>query len=50
MVTNLNELKNFINEPHCDLGSNAWVLADLVKTMKNSRFIDLGVHLEVLLQ
>jgi cephalosporin hydroxylase len=45
MATDLNALKNFINEPHCDLGSNAWVLADLVKTMKNSRFIDLGVRL-----
>jgi cephalosporin hydroxylase len=45
MATDLNALKNFINEPHCDLGSNAWVLADLVKTMKNARFIDLGVRL-----
>ena len=45
MDTNLTELKNFINEPHCDLGSNAWVLADLVKTFKNGRFIDLGVRL-----
>jgi SAM-dependent methyltransferase len=44
-MSNLNDLKNFINEPHCDLGSNAWVLADLVKTMKNARFMDLGVRL-----
>lgn len=45
MATDLNSLKNFINEPHCDLGSNAWVLADLVRTMKNARFMDLGVRL-----
>ena len=45
MDTDLTELKNFINEPHCDLGSNAWVLADLVKTFNNGRFIDLGVRL-----
>jgi len=45
MDTDLNELKNFINEPHCDLGSNAWILADLVRTFKNARFIDLGVRL-----
>jgi len=45
MVTDLNALKNFINEPHCDLGSNAWVLADLVRTFKNARFIYLGVRL-----
>ena len=45
MDTDLNELKNFINEPHCDLGSNAWILADLVCTFKNARFIDLGVRL-----
>lgn len=44
-MTDLSALKNFINESHCDLGSNAWVLANLVKTMKNSRFIDLGVRL-----
>ena len=44
-MTNLTPLKNFINESHCDLGSNAWVLADLVKTFKNGRFIDLGVRL-----
>ena len=45
MVTDITALKNFINEPHCDLGSNAWVLADLIKTMKNSRFLNLGVRL-----
>lgn len=45
MDTDLTQLKNFINEPHCDLGSNAWVLADLVKTFNNGRFIDLGVRL-----
>ena len=45
MVTDLNALKNFINEPHCDLGQNAWKLAELIQTMKNSRFIDLGVRL-----
>ena len=44
-MTNLTPLRNFINEPHCDLGANAWKLADLVRTMKNSRFIDLGVRL-----
>ena len=44
-MTNLTPLRNFINEPHCDLGVNAWVLADLVKGMKNARFIDLGVRL-----
>ena len=45
MATNLTELRNFINEPHCDLGVNAWVLAELVKSYKNGRFIDLGVRL-----
>jgi len=45
MDTDLTQLKNFINEPHCDLGSNAWILADLVCTFKNARFIDLGVRL-----
>ena len=44
-MTNLTPLRNFINQPHCDLGSNAWVLADLVRSMKNARFIDLGVRL-----
>jgi len=43
-MTNLTPLRNFINEPHCDLGSNAWVLAELVRTFKNGRFIDLGVR------
>ena len=38
MDTDLNALKNFINDPHCDLGSNAWILADLVCTFKNARF------------
>jgi SAM-dependent methyltransferase len=45
MATNLTELRNFINEPHCDLGSNAWVLAELVGKYKNARFMDLGVRL-----
>ena len=45
MDTDLNALKNFINDPHCYLGSNAWILADLVCTFKNARFIDLGVRL-----
>ena len=44
-MTNLTELKRFINEPHCDLGPNAWRLAELVKPMKNARFLDLGVRL-----
>ena len=43
-MTNLTELKSFINEPHVDLGPNAWRLADLVKPMKNARFLDLGVR------
>ena len=29
-MTNLTPLRNFIQEPHCDLGDNAWRLADLV--------------------
>ena len=45
MATNLTEIRNFINEPHCDLGVNAWVLAELVKTFKDARFLDLGVRL-----
>ena len=45
MDTDLNALKNFINDPHCDLGSNAWIHAYLVCTFKNARFIDLGVRL-----
>ena len=44
-MTNLTSLRNFINEPHCDLGPNAWKLLDLVKTMRNKRMIDLGVRL-----
>ena len=44
-MTDLTPLKRFINEPHCDLGENAWKLADLVRTMKDARFIDLGVRL-----
>ena len=44
-MTNLTPLRNFIQEPHCDLGNNAWRLADLVKTMRGKRFIDLGVRL-----
>ena len=44
-MTNLTPLRNFIQEPHCDLGDNAWRLADLVRTMRNKRFIDLGVRL-----
>ena len=45
MATNLTEIRNCINEPHCDLGVNAWVLAELVKTFKDARFLDLGVRL-----
>ncbi len=44
-MTDLTPLNRFINEPHCDLGENAWKLADLVRTMKDARFIDLGVRL-----
>ena len=44
-MTNLTPLRNFIQEPHCDLGDNTWRLADLVRTMRNKRFIDLGVRL-----
>ena len=44
-MTNLTPLRNFIQEPHCDLGDNAWRLADLVRTMRDKRFIDLGVRL-----
>ena len=43
-MSNITELQNFINEPHCDLGENSWVLLDLVKTMNNARFMDLGVR------
>jgi len=44
-MTDLTPLKRFIQEPHCDLGPNAWKLADLVRTMRNKRMIDLGVRL-----
>ena len=44
-MTNLTPLRNFIQDPACDLGNNAWKLLDLVKTMKNKRFLDLGVRL-----
>ena len=44
-MTNLTPLRNFINEPHCDLGENAWKLYELIKPMKNARFMDLGVRL-----
>jgi len=44
-MTNLTPLRNFLQESHCDLGDNAWRLADLVRTMRNKRFIDLGVRL-----
>lgn len=40
----ISELKHFITDPKCDLGSNAWILSDLAKEMKNARFIDLGVR------
>jgi hypothetical protein len=45
MATNLTEIRNFLNEPYNDLGVNAWIFADLVKTYKNARFMDLGVRL-----
>lgn len=44
-MTNLTPLRNFIAQPHCDLGENAWKLVDLARTFKNGRFIDLGVRL-----
>ena len=44
-MSNLTPLRNFLQEPHCDLGDNAWRLADLVRTMRDKRFIDLGVRL-----
>ena len=44
-ITNLTEIRNFLNEPYNDLGVNAWIFADLVKTYKNARFMDLGVRL-----
>lgn len=43
-MSNLTEIKKFLQQSHCDLGENAWVLLDLVKTMKESRFMDLGVR------
>ena len=43
-MSNIIELQNFINEPHCDLGENSWILLNLVKTMNNARFMDLGVR------
>ena len=45
MATNLTEIRNFLNEPYNDLGVNAWIFVDLVKTYKNARFMDLGVRL-----
>ena len=44
-MTNLTPLRNFIQDPACDLGPNAWKLLDLVKTMRNKRMMDLGVRL-----
>ena len=44
-MTNLTPLRNFIQDPACDLGDNAWKLLDLVKTMRNKRMMDLGVRL-----
>ena len=43
-MTNLTPLKKFIEHPSNDLGDNAWKLLDLVKTMRNKRFMDLGVR------
>ena len=43
-MTNLTPLKRFIEHPSNDLGDNAWKLLDLVKTMRNKRFMDLGVR------
>ena len=43
-MTNLTPLRNFLSDPSNDLGDNAWKLVDLVKTMNNKRFIDLGVR------
>lgn len=45
MTCTIENLKSIISNPACDLGDNAWVLLDLVKSMKNSRFLDLGVRL-----
>lgn len=43
-MSNLTEIKNFLQQSHCDLGENAWVLLNLVKEMKDARFMDLGVR------
>ena len=43
-MTNLTPLRNFLSDPSNDLGANAWKLLDLVKTMRNKRFMDLGVR------
>ena len=43
-MTNLTPLRNFLQDPSNDLGANAWKLLDLVKTMRNKRFMDLGVR------
>lgn len=40
----MSSIDQFINQPRCDLGPNAWILSDLAKSMKNSRFLDLGVR------
>ena len=40
----MSDLINWFNSPGIsDLGENALVLLDLVKTKKNSRFMDIGV-------
>jgi predicted O-methyltransferase YrrM len=42
---NMSDLINWFNSPGIsDLGENALVLLDLVKTKKNSRFMDIGVR------
>ena len=43
-MTNLTPLRNFLQDPSNDLGDNAWKLLDLVKSMRNKRFMDLGVR------
>jgi hypothetical protein len=43
-MSNFSDISNFINDSHCDLGSNSKILVDLVSSMKNSRFMDLGVR------
>jgi SAM-dependent methyltransferase len=40
----MSSLEQFINHPRCDLGPNAWILSDLAQTMKDARFMDLGVR------